>query len=475
MRSYLRRIDKYHVWMGYSVVIEDTQDYEKTTRYEMFDEAQDLIRSNPQLLEDILTEEEMDQAIKLAYRDEPIFLHYGDSIIRTTPLLFIFEHLEARGKDSVFKMIPEISLFLKNFEKSESYHEKKAYEFIVKGMIDFYGIIYFSDINYLYQTLRKEKHKKYPPLLIEDFDHLTSRLHLRSYTCYRDCFVHELIDDEVVDFKPIKNRRAFDLETYYEMGYYGYPISRFKTELQEKIQTNKTANVHLFMQTLVNPQNFLIELEFFQSGYINTFLETIKDDLDTWPLWNYGGKSIQEIYDGVGTIDKDKQNEFLNFMKTLTNFGNHKYRIIPKKLSYTEEEALNIIEEIVKRKLDVNEFKKSRFYPHDKNSEEFINGFKHAIHIELGYAISYLEGKLLVLKDDVIYHVAGITHSIEENISEIQLPIMVSMILIPLKDSITYTVSMMSMPSVSMGPGMIDFLQNDFKSAKHAHKLSDIV
>ncbi len=473
MREFLNSFDKDTIYRQYISLIEEAKDYEKITRYKMVEVGQKTIVEDFTLVAKALTYERFndvrDTILKFEKNGlivfEPKFMRKFDPMM----LYFMSKTIDVDGFVH-FVLDTDIINHFKNFSWTDELYEYKLFETVAFGMVETYGDMAYSEIDELYHEIREDKYQKYPSISM-NFQ-MKINMFSKGHLAMKDGVIHRIIDQFDLPLWDVEERKLFDLEYFYNKGKYLLKIddmSEAKHITKDEIGRIIGNAIQEEIQIQDDPVSFLKSPEFYNGSQVSDFKETIYD----WPLWQYGGLSFSEIegkQDGV--IDRSLGEGMLEFITRFVEYGNHKYRYT--KHVETELEAYHVLTKTLKRKNIFEGFKRSRFYPHSEFSDIFLKSFEEAVMIKQGLAIDYFGNKLIVVHDNVIYHVSGITHSIETNISSSSLPQFVDFVLLPLDNALTYGLSIVSYPVFAFRD-KLQQIQTQMDTADQVHDLNDLL
>lgn len=478
MRETLKRRSKEFLYDYYSQIVDSPKEYKKITRYEMHDEALEVFSRKPSKLKKLLSMEDLDHMLRITDKsDEEGRFFAGEKFFEEPSGMMLFGFKKYDEKTQTFTMEPNIREYFMNFEYTEEEQEQNYYVYVVVGMVETYGIIDYQDIDKIYADQRDEIYKKYPPMKIKENEDAINYILMGNHITYLNGIVHrDIVESEIQDYFTA-DRELHELDYYYNMGRYRVPFVNTEGYTNLKHDSIALFRIDILRKSLqMNPVNTPMVEELNKSGITKSDLvEQFHDLLLHTPIWKYGGSSVLDYSEPQeALLPEDMQQDYLTYIQEFIKFGNHKYRLYPKNKKLTDEEAFHILNHIIPRNNIVNMYSKSRFYPKTKYQKALKLGLEKAIKIEMGYAFAYEAGKLLIYKSGFIFEVTGITHPIQDNLPENFLPLMVEVVLIPLIDSITYGISMQSIPALQLSSNIADVFNHEIKTAKRIQSIDDI-
>ena len=471
MRSFINMFDKEQMYEYYITIVDQVKDYDKVTRLKMNDEILAHFLDHKDEIPDVFTLNELKEAVHISkvcktsgtYKRTVDFYLSFPSFKHT----FLFESRTVNGDQETFRMLPEFSSFLSNFVIGLELEERKYFELIVRGMLLVHGGILVEDILSLYFKKRPSKYAGLPVFNFDDFHYFKVSLQVLEYDVYTDALFDPSLDAENLDFRLDLTQSDYNLDFYHDFAVVGLPKQFLKKDHRPLFVPRVQELIHSGLQFSNSPENLIFDQEFLD---LLSFVGVDVSVLDAWPIWRYGGLSFaqHQLITKDQLIDGSLTQPFLDYVHDLVRYGNKKYKYIPKNEEIFDTDAFEIIKKSLLRKDFLKQFHASR-----KNIvSELTDGFDNAVIMNTAIAYKYESGKLLIHHEGVVYHVSGISCPINENIIEKKLPCIVSAVLIPLADSITYALSIIEY-RIFIGPGMISAFESELKESVHVHNIDE--
>lgn len=459
----------------YYNLLDDLKDYDRITGDKMFAAVYELFRKDFRVMNKLLTIDEFNKLKKIANKVfEDGFYVAKFSEIDFKESLF-FKDVEVTDDETYYYLEDAALDHLLNYQLTDQDKEYDYYFHMICGMVESYGLINFDEIQEVYLDSRGSELAKLIKETIDKNFYLHAMLEDRMYEIEDDSVIHPLVAGNY-DYALGEISLIYEHKFYYEVGYYGFPLAFMEALKITDVKDLKyqAQNVNFLINKEAGPHDFFERerhlLEAMDDAEFEVYLH--------WPLWALGGKTFDDVLarDKDAVLDLEVATAFDRFIHELNSFINRKYKYVNIKDKYTPSESFTILTSAMKNRRIFRDFERSPKMAKTELNQEFIEAFKMATFIEHGYAYAYQNNRLLVLDaDNVVYHVAGINHSIEDNIPHHRLPTMVSMIVLPIKDNITYAFSISQIAQLAFGENIVSMYKESISKAKHLYDAKDYV
>lgn len=302
MRAIIKPMKKDLVWENCIRFLDFDADYDHMTRYAMYDTVHFNLVMEPSLLISLLTLKEIEEMIRLAKVDLRFTsIDQAEKNLKTFNdiYLFVFEN-KSKEKDKIdYIMNEKIKKFLLDFEWTEELYEEKVYQTIVMGMVDTYGYIEYEDIDFLYNSEMEKKNKDHIYRNSYEDENLRKVLSAKRYVCYKDLIMHELVYQEIAHISDQDTRYQYPLEFYFNFSYYGLPVlseNKYEELLRKESLVKLSVETQIkHTKTIMQIAEDIIDYVKFNGNLHNYFMPEFIKILHQWPLWRFGGATIDQI------------------------------------------------------------------------------------------------------------------------------------------------------------------------------------
>lgn len=484
MKKLINKFMKEYVYdFYYEVMADDSKYYNNITRSQMISAITDrFVDDKVQMVRFLETDERellRDFAVKVQSDNT---LELESYILGNARVFFAFE----TNNLNQIQMIPEFLEFFSNYDYETDYETQQydSYKRFVMGAVIIHGALEHDVLKQLYESKKPDAFKHLDtPTIFKETELI--RYLLRNDVEIQPGFIaHALYEIQSDSIRLVAPYDGYDLSYYEYFGETRLPQDYFENMVgQERVRMEYLARYLEFdISYVIQDLDMTIDDIFGALDDPEDPIHKFDPDLvSTWPLWTLGGQTLGSYIESLKgkTIDTHLRSPFIFFEHFIVHFANEINGYYPHiedvwefNQSLSIEQANEILLDIIGNQTYINAFY-NLFDELDEHEFEVLNGFKHAIQIEGGYAFDYEGGKLKIYQDGTVYAVVGITTPLENIIDPSQLPLYVDTTLIPLKDSITFAITIKS-DQFEIDDRAKARYSNEIKEAKTVYNIHDL-
>lgn len=478
MRNIIKSIPKELIYQYYEILVFETIDYDRITRFKMVDEIIEVLKEQPDMIGDIYSEFQLNNLRNEMYKADELM--YSD-----VNLLFVY----TMDEHSELKLLPFVKQYLDDNFETLAFQQLQEFKKFFLGCMGVYGHVYFDDILRIYEEVRSSKFKALPvPDLIEHTEFVLA-LQTDDYLILEGSIVHPLALDCEKPFPVSYIGHVYTLDEYLYFGKnlcFNLPTEFTGVDIELSSSYRLRWQVRQNMLTVQNDDNpsFLVH-------HLQKVLEELSDmdnedrisaqELLNLPIWLLGGQTGKDFLntEHKGIINEKYLGLFEFFRDEYLLYGLKKYHkhnrsksVIELRESLNMNDAADLLHSLVNDPKFTQRFIQSKSYTEHEFVDVFIKAIENPIIIEKGFSLGFTNHKLDIYHDNCVYRVSGLKQPIEQTVAETGR--FLNTILFPLDDSITYGLGLQEF-GISIGDNMAQVFKKEAKHANVIESFTDLI
>lgn len=323
---------------------------------------------------------------------------------------------------------------------------------------------------------------------IEYFEFTSESEEIIYYRSYWD--ILEELDMARMEYG-IGGFKKFNVQEYYDMFYYDFPISKPKVKkMYELIKDRPDLKILLNDIRVLNVREVLIyffnekEIEIVNEGLDDTPFACMngytpnerKEELEKEKLLNIKFSKVPQIN---AHLCKNACNEYYKLYFGLLDYINKKYNIEPTIKKIYKQEGLDVNKlypinnYLFEHKEEIDLFIKENPYNFNEKELEKVNKFKNSVSSKHFVIVGFERDYTKILSEDgKIYMVKGIKSNLDKVVNPNDLPIIMSTTLLMFDDNIIYNGFLNNVSdSIKFGSDIKEIIIKDYSKAMEYYHL----